>query len=137
MSFLFTKSKKELDIKDALLRKEAKITIGGKPVVIKAFKLAQALQLIEALKPTAEVLTLATTDIAAFNRYLLAKMPEILAFCLPNYKIEPESVTLTEFADLMLAIYCVNDLERIITNFSVAVQSIQKVMPASATSPKQ
>ena len=134
MSFLFTKSKKELDIKDALLRKEAKITIGGKPVVIKAFKLAQALLLIEALKPNLDLLK---NDLPAFNRFLLAKMPEILAFCVPDRKISADDITLAEFADLVLAIYCVNDLERIITNFTMAVQSIQKVMPASATSPKQ
>ena len=134
MSFLFTKSKKELDIKDALLRKEAKITIGGKPVVIKAFKLAQALLLIEALKPNLDLLK---NDFPAFNRFLLAKMPEILAFCVPDREINADDITLAEFADLVLAIYCVNDLERIISNFTMAVQSIQKVMPASATSPKQ
>ena len=134
MSFLFTKSKKELDIKDALLRKEAKITIGGKPVVIKAFKLGQALLLIEALKPNLDLLK---KDFTAFNRFLLAKMPEILAFCVPDREINADDITLAEFADLVLAIYCVNDLERIISNFTMAVQSIQKVMPASATSPKQ
>lgn len=134
MSFLFTKSKKELDIKDALLRKEAKITIGGKPVVIKAFKLGQALLLIEALKPNIELLR---NDFPAFNRFLLAKMPEILAFCIPDKHISADDVTLAEFADLVLAVYCVNDLERIISNFTMAVQSIQKLMPVSATSPKQ
>lgn len=115
--FFFSHRKKELDITDALKRKEAKITIGGKPVVIKAFKLAQALALFASLQHIEKMLTIAAKDMAAFNRELLAKMPEILAFCVPDKQIDPQDVTLTEFADLLLAVWCVNDLDRIFNNF--------------------
>ena len=135
--FLFRKSKKELDITDALKRKEAQITIGGKLVVIRAIKLVQALELIEALGGMKRLFDLAGTDIAAFNREMLAKMPSILAFCLPGEQIDLEQVTLAEFADLLMAVWCVNDLERIFTNFMQAVQSMPKLTQALATSPKQ
>ena len=135
--FFFKKSKKNLDITDALIRKEAKITIGGKPVVVRAFKLAQALQLIEALGQGANLIKLASIDFASFNKFLLSKLPEILKFCLPDYDIDPNDITLSEFSDLIIAVYYVNDLERIIANFTTAVQSMPKVMQVSATSPKQ
>lgn len=135
--FLFRKSKKELDITDALKIKEAQITIGGKLVVIRAFKLVQALELIEALGGIKKLIGLAGTDITAFNRDLLAKMPSVLAFCLPGEQIDAEQVTLAEFADLLMAVWCVNDLERIFTNFMQAVQSMPKLTQALATSPKQ
>lgn len=115
--FWYRKPKKELDITDALKRKEAKITIGGQSVVIKAFKLAQALALFASLQHIEKMLTVAATDMAAFNRELLAKMPEVLAFCVPDKQIDPEQVTLTEFANLLLAVWCVNDLDRIFHNF--------------------
>lgn len=135
--FLFSNSKKQLDITDALKRKEAQITIGGQPVVVRAFKLAQALELLSALGNVSELMKLAATDFGAFNRELLGKMPVLLAFSLPGYKIDPESVTLAEFADLVLAIYCVNDLERILINFTKAVQSMPKLTQGLAVSPKQ
>ena len=135
--FFFKKTKKNLDITDALIRKEAKITIGGKPVVVRAFKLAQALQLIEALGQGANLIKLASIDFASFNKFLLSKLPEILKFCLPDYDIDPNDITLSEFSDLIIAVYYVNDLERIIANFTTAVQSMPKVMQVSATSPKQ
>lgn len=134
--FLFSNSKKQLDITDALKRKEAQITIGGKPVVVRAFKLARALELLSALGNVGELIKLAGSDFGAFNRALLAKMPEILAFCLPEYKIDAEKVTLAEFADLILAIYCVNDLERILINFTKAVRSMPKLTQGLAVSPK-
>lgn len=135
--FLFRNSKKELDITDALKRKEAKITIGGKSVVIKALKLAQALELLGALGNVGELIQLAANDMGAFNRVLLSKMPSILKFCVPGVEIDPEQVTLAEFADLLLAIYCVNDLERILSNFTKAVQSMPKLTQGLAVSPKQ
>lgn len=135
--FIFSKSKKELDITDALKRKEACITIGGKSVVIRAFKLVQALEFFGALGDVKNLLLLATTDLAAFNRALLAKMPAVLAFCVPGVQIDAEQVTLTEFADLILAVWCVNDMERIVANFTKAVQSMPKITQGLATSPKQ
>ena len=135
--FLFRNAKKELDITDALKRKEAKITIGGKSVVIKALKLAQALELLAALGNVGELVKLAGQDMAAFNRELLAKMPAILSFVFPGEHIEPDKVTLAEFADLLMAIYCVNDLERILSNFTRAVQSMPKLTQGLAVSPKQ
>lgn len=135
--FFFKKAKKNLDITDALIRKEAKITIGGKPVVIRALKLAQALQLIEALSQGASLAKIASVDFASFNKILLSKLPEILKFCLPDYEINPDDITLTEFSDLIMAVYCVNDLERIIANFTTAVQSMPKQTQVLATSPKQ
>lgn len=135
--FLFRKAKKELDITDALKRKEAKITIGGKSVVIKALKLAQALELLAALGNAGELIKLAGQDMAAFNVALLDKMPAILSFIIPGEHIDPDKVTLAEFADLLLAIYCVNDLERILSNFTRAVQSMPKLTQGLAVSPKQ
>lgn len=135
--FLFRNSKKELDITDALRKKEATITIGGKPVVIRAFKLYKALELLGALGGVSELLKLASTDIVAFNRVLLAKLPVLLAFCVPDKQIDPEQVTLAEFADLLLAVYYVNDLERILINFTKAAGSMPKLMQVSAPSPKQ
>lgn len=135
--FIFRNSKKELDITDALKRKEAQITIGGKPVVIRAFKLVEALQFLEALGDVKKTLLLAAADLAAFNRELLLKLPVVLKFCVPNEEIDPDKITLAEFADLMLAVWCVNDLERIYANFTKAVQSMPSPMQALATSPKQ
>lgn len=135
--FHFRNSKKELDITDALKLKEAQITIGGKSVVIRAFKLAQALELLSALGDVGELMKLAATDKGAFNRILLSKLPVILAFCVPDVNIDAEQVTLAEFADLILAVYCVNDLERILINFTKAVGSMPKVMQGLALSPKQ
>lgn len=135
--FLYRKSKKELDLTDALKRKEACITIGGKSVVVRAFKLKQGLEFIAALGNVQELLQIANTDMAAFNRALLAKIGVILAFCLPNEHIDAEQVTLAEFADLLLAVWCVNDMERIVTNFTQAVQSMPKLTPGLAASPKQ
>lgn len=136
MSFLFKKSKKELNITDALIRKEATITIGGKPVVIRAFKLAKALQLMEALSLGAGLFKLASTNITEFNKYLLSKLPVIIDFC-EIKDINIDDITLAEFSDLILAIYCVNDLERILINFTTAVQSMPKAMQGLAASPKQ
>lgn len=127
--FLYRKSKKELDITDALKRKEACITIGGKSVVVRAFKLQQGIEFIAALGNAQELFKLASTDIVAFNKAILAKIGVILAFCLPEYKIDPEQVTLTEFADLLMAVYCVNDVERIYANFMQAMRSIQELTP--------
>ena len=135
--FLYRKSKKELDITDALKKKEACITIGGKSVVVRAFKLSKALELLSALGNLGELVKLAGKDFGGFNRVLLAKLPLILDFCLPEYKIDPEKVTLAEFADLTLAVWCVNDMERIISNFTKAVQSIPKLTQGLAPSPKQ
>lgn len=135
--FLYRKSKKELDITDALKRKEACITIGGKSVVVRAFKLTQGLEFLGALGNIQELLKLANSDLAAFNRALLSKIEVILAFCLPGEQIDPEQVTLSEFADLTLAVWCVNDMERILSNFMTAVQSMPKPMPGLAVSPKQ
>lgn len=135
--FLFRNAKKELDITDALKRKEAKITIGGKSVVIKALKLPQALELITALGNVGELIKLAGQDVAAFNRAILAKMPAILDFIVPGEHIDPDKVTLAEFADLLVAVYCVNDLERILSNFMAAVQSMPKLTQGLAVSPKQ
>lgn len=135
--FLYRKSKKELDITDALKKKEAQITIGGKPVVVRALKLTQALELLSALGNVGELLKLSANDFGAFNRLLLSKLPEILAFCVPDYKIDPDNITLAEFSDLLLAVYCVNDLERILSNFTKAVQSMPKLTQGLAASPKQ
>lgn len=135
--FLYRKSKKELDITDALKKKEACITIGGKSVVVRAFKLTQGLEFLGALGNIQELLKLASTDVAAFNRALLSKIGVILAFCLPGEQIDAEQVTLAEFADLTLAVWCVNDMERILSNFMTAVQSMPKPMPGLAVSPKQ
>ncbi len=134
--FLFKRSKKELDIQDALTKKRATITIGGKPVVIEALKLPQALELIGALGTWGPLLKAAGTDMAAFNRLLLAKMPAVLAFCLPGRQVSPDNITLAEFADLILAVWCVNDLDRVISNFTRAVQSMPKLTQALAASPK-
>ena len=114
MGFLFTKSKKNLDITDALKRKEATLTIQGKQVTIRAFKLAEALELFAALGNIQELLRLVGTDITLFNRVLLAKLPVVLRFCVPDGQIDAEKITLAEFADLILAVYCVNDVERIL-----------------------
>lgn len=135
--FKFFNSKKELDITDALKRKEACITIGGKSVVIRAFKLVQALEFFNALGDVKNLLLLAGSDFAAFNRELLAKLPTVLIFCVPDVQIDPEKVTLAEFADLLLAVWCVNDMERIYANFTKAVQSMPKLTLDLATSPKQ
>lgn len=135
--FKFKKSKKELDITDAINRKKATITIGGKPVVIEAFKLAKALELINILGKMPDLIKLASADLPAFNRILLAHLPQVLAFCVPQAKgINPDDITLTEFADLILAVWAVNDMERIVSNFTTAVQSIPKVTQVLATSPK-
>lgn len=135
--FLYRKSKKELDITDALKRKEACITIGGKSVVVRAFKLQQGIEFIAALGNAQELFKLASTDIVAFNKAILAKIGVILAFCLPEYKIDAEQVTLTEFADLLMAVYCVNDVERIYANFMQAMRSIQELTPGLAALPKR
>lgn len=134
--FFFKPSKKELDITDALKRKEATITIGGKPVVIKAFKLEQALALFAALGNVKELVQLAGADLAAFNRALLLKLPEILKFAIPEEKINADEVTLAEFADLLLAIYSVNDLDRVLLNFYKAITSMPKLTQALAGLPK-
>lgn len=135
--FKFKKSKKDLDITDAINRKKATITIGGKPVVIEAFKLAKALELINILGKMPDLIKLASADLPAFNRILLAHLPQVLAFCLPNAKdINADDITLTEFADLILAVWAVNDMERIVSNFTTAVQSMPKVTQALASSPK-
>lgn len=135
--FKFKKSKKELDITDAINRKKATITIGGKPVVIEAFKLAKALELINIVGKTPDLIKLASADLPAFNRILLAHLPQVLAFCVPNANgINPDDITLTEFADLILAVWAVNDMERIVSNFTTAVQSIPKATQALASSPK-
>lgn len=134
--FEFLKNKKKkLDITDALVRKSAKITIGGKSVVIKAFTLVKALQLLEALSITGELLKVAFTDFASFNKYLVTKLPIILEFC--EIDIKPEEITLTEFCDLIMAVYQINDLERIISNFWTAIQSMPKATQASAELPKR
>ena len=135
--FKFKKSKKELDITDAINRKKATITIGGKPVVIEAFKLAKALELINILGKMPDLIKLASADLPAFNRILLAHLPQVLAFCVPQANwINPDDITLTEFADLILAVWSVNDMERIVSNFTTAVQSMPKVTQVLATSPK-
>lgn len=134
--FRFKPSKKELDITDALKRKQATITIGGRPVVIEAFKLSRALELLEMLGSVTPLVELAQKDIAAFNRVLLAKLPEILAFCVPGKQLDPDRITLAEFADLLLAVWAVNDLERIFANFTAAVQSMPKRTQGLAASPK-
>lgn len=135
--FKFKKSKKALDITDAINRKKATITIGGKPVVIEAFKLAKALELINVLGKMPDLIKLASADLPAFNRILLAHLPQVLAFCVPHAKgINPDDITLTEFADLILAVWAVNDMERIVSNFTTAVQSMPKVTQVLATSPK-
>lgn len=136
MGFLFTKSKKNLDITDALKRKEATLTIQGKQVTIKAFKLAEALELFTALGNIQELLRLIGTDITLFNRVLLAKLPVVLRFCVPDGQIDADKITLAEFADLILAVYCVNDVERILANFTKAVQSMPRLMQGLATSPR-
>lgn len=127
--FKFFSSKKELDITDALKKKQAHITIGGNPVVIEAFKLSKALELFEAMGNISELIKLAGSDTAAFNRVLLAKLPLILRFCAPDRQIDAESVTLAEFADLITAVWCVNDLERIFSNFYLATRSMPQIMP--------
>lgn len=134
--FFFKRAKKELDITDAIVRKQARITIGGKPVVVQALKLAPALELLGELGQVPQLLKLAAADRAAFNRALLAKLPVLLRFCVPDEQIKPENVTLTEFADLLLALWCVNDLERVVANFTQAVQSLPTPMRALAASPK-
>lgn len=135
--FKFKKSKKALDITDAINRKKATITIGGKPVVIEAFKLAKALELINILGKMPDLIKLASADLPAFNRILLAHLPQVLAFCVPQAKgINPDDITLTEFADLILAVWAVNDMERIVSNFTTAVQSMPKVTQVLASSPK-
>lgn len=134
--FLFGTSKKELDISDALKRKEAKITIGGKPVVVKALKLAQAVELLSALGNVQEMVKLASADLTAFNKLLLVKLPEVLKFCVPDADIDAEQVTLAEFADLLLAVYCVNDLDRVLSNFYKAITSLPKLTQVSAGLPK-
>ncbi|MBR4682739.1 MAG: hypothetical protein IKP06_05510 [Elusimicrobiaceae bacterium] len=136
MGFLFTKSKKNLDITDALKRKEATLTIQGKQVTIKAFKLAEALELFAALGNMQELLRLIGTDITLFNRVLLAKLPVVLRFCVPDGQIDPDKITLAEFADLVLAVYCVNDLERILANFTQAMSSMPKTTQVLASLPK-
>lgn len=134
--FLFSASKKELDIRDALAKKRATITIGGLPVVIEAFKLGKALELIGALGGAPELLKTAGKDAASFNRFLLSKLPEILTFCVPGKQVDPNKVTFAEFADLLLAVWCVNDLDRVISNFTQAVRSMPKLTQALASSPK-
>lgn len=134
--FLYRKSKKELDITDALKKKEACITIGGKPVVVRAFKLEQGLQFLGALGDAQDLFQLASKDFAAFNRALLSKIGVILNFCLPGVEIDKDKVTLAEFADLIMAIYCVNDVERIYSNFTQAMRSIAELTPGLAALPK-
>lgn len=134
--FLFRHSKKELDIRDALAKKRATITIGGQPVVIEAFKLSRALDLMGALGGAPEMLKSAAKDTASFNRFLLSKLPEILAFCAPGMHLDPDKITFAEFADLLLAVWCVNDLDRVISNFTQAVQSMPKLTQVLASSPK-
>lgn len=134
--FLFKHSKKELDITDALKRKEAKITIGGKPVVIKALKLSQALELFEAIGNVKIMAQLAANDFPAFRISLLEKLPAILHFCVPGAKVNADDITLTEFGDLLVAIWCVNDLERVFSNFTGAVELMPKLTQGLASSPK-
>ena len=136
MKFLFSKSKKNLDITDALKRKEATITIQGKQVTIKAFKLAEALELFAALGSIQELVRLVGKDITLFNRLLLAKLPTVLRFCVPDAHIDADKITLAEFSDLILAVYCVNDLERILSNFQQAMSSMPKTTQVLASLPK-
>ena len=136
MSFLFTKSKKNLDITDALKRKEATITIQGKQVTIRAFRLAEALELFAALGSIQELVRLVGKDITLFNRLLLAKLPTVLRFCVPDAHIDADKITLAEFSDLILAVYCVNDLERILSNFQQAMSSMPKTTHVLASLPK-
>lgn len=137
MFFLSQNKKKDLDITDALKRKQAEITIGGKPVVIKACKLPQALDLLAALGDLRKIINLAQNDFAAFNKFLLNKLPEILKFCLPDENIKADDITLSEFADLITAFWCVNDLGRILLNFTQAIPPELMTMPNGAVSPKQ
>ena len=136
MSFLFTKSKKNLDITDALKRKEATITIQGKQVTIRAFRLAEALELFAALGSIQELVRLVGKDITLFKRLLLAKLPTVLRFCVPDAHIDADKITLAEFSDLILAVYCVNDLERILSNFQQAMSSMPKTTHVLASLPK-
>lgn len=136
MRFFFQPVKKSLDITDALKKKEALITIGGKPVVVKALKLGEALKLFDALGGLKSALSLAQTDGARFNAWLLKRLPQLLAFCAPGAAVRPEEVTLAEFADLLLAVWCVNDLERIVQNFTQAAESIAPLTRGLVSSPK-
>ena len=135
--FKFFSSKKELDITDALKKKQAHITIGGNPVVIEAFKLSKALELFEAMGNISELIKLAGSDTAAFNRVLLAKLPTILRFCVPDRQMSTGDVTLTVFADLIMAVWCVNDLGRILSNFTRAIPQELIIMPTGAVLPKR
>lgn len=134
--FLFSSGKKELDIRDALTKKRATITIGGEPVVIEAFKLGRALDLIGLLGGMPDMLKMMGKDCSVFNRFLLSKLPEILTFCVQGKHIDSDKVTFAEFADLLLAVWCVNDLDRVISNFTQAMQSMPKLTRVLASSPK-
>ena len=56
---------------------------------------------------------------------------------MPDRQIPPGDVTLTEFADLITAVWCVNDLGRILANFTRAIPQELIIMPTGAVLPKR
>lgn len=136
--FFFKKSKpvEELNISDALVRKKATIQIGGKVVTIEAFKVGQMFEGFALLKITADDFKAMLDKPELLKDLFSARLPEILEFCCPNSNINIKDVTATEFMDLIVAVWCVNDLERIITNFTLAMPSTPQMMQLMASLPK-
>lgn len=138
MSFFAKKSKRptELDIADAINKKQCTIQFGGHTITLKAMTMAQFLRGFEYFKEYSDELKECIFDKQKMQTFLAEKLPLIVEFIQPGLKVDYKTLPLYEALDFIVAFWSVNDFTRVIENFMVVMPSRIQITKDSAPSPK-
>jgi len=133
--------KDNLTYEDAINAKKVSVILAGKEYVLKAMPLSQAVSIPTALKVGADFISRLDdgTKPEEFEKLKIEALNNaafLIKELLPGADIDINSITFTEFADFLIAIYAVNDLGRVIPNFTKAMGSMLPITLPLATLPK-
>jgi hypothetical protein len=121
--------KRELQIEDALLRREKEISLNKKKYVLKELlfgDMVKVFSIFESLHNSKKSLSMFVSENIAV----------IILLCFKNENIDINKLTMRESLNFVLAFIEVNDLDRIFSNFQKAMPSVVQIITASATLPK-
>ena len=121
--------KRQLQIEDALIRREKSISLNGKKYVMKELlfgDMVQVFSMFEGLQASKKSLAM----------WVSQNIATLVLVCFKTESIDIHKLTMRESLQFVLAFIEVNDLDRIFSNFQKAMPSLMTAIAASATLPK-
>jgi hypothetical protein len=112
----FKTGKRQLDINDAVTRRQKEVGFGGKKLVL------NELLFVDFLAFQSLLSEMKTSNLAGF---FYENLDKLLKICFPNFEIKTGKITTREAFNFIIAFIEVNDLDRTLSNFQKATPTIR------------